>query len=123
MDRCFIIHHVWFYAKLKQVECILNSTDHIPDSDSGRDQQDVPGNGEGMHPCQPKLLADHPYCEYKPQSGGTLASHLQKDEFSIYINTAPMEHVGQESVSVEFAIKPQKKLLLGHKLPHKNLSP
>lgn len=76
-----------------------------------------------MHPCQPKLLADHPYCEYKPQSSGTLASHLQKDEFSIYINTAPMEHVGQESVLVELAIKPQKKLLLGHKLPHKNLSP
>ena len=41
MDRCFIIHHVWFYAKLKQGECIMNSTDHIPDSDSGCAQQDV----------------------------------------------------------------------------------
>lgn len=63
MDRCFIIHHVWFYAKLKQVECIMNSTDYIPDSDSGCAQQDVPGNGEVMHSCQPKLLVDHPYCE------------------------------------------------------------
>lgn len=92
VDRCFIIHCVWFHAKLKQVECIMNSTDHIPDSHSDWAQRDVPGSGNVMPTCMPKVLADHPYIltvnpENKLQSSCILSNWSTEniDLLSIFI--------------------------------------